>query len=121
MIQKLKDENDIEWEGDHKETETQPLISSDNGKPIVLRCFEFELPPGVDMPSNLALLEAHKSRITTFLWKDELIPIQEFKVVKAKDQKHFRIFATCQAKAGSAIIEKPKTLQKLFNSAYLDK
>jgi hypothetical protein len=114
MTQKLTD-NGIEWEADHQETDTVPLVNKGNGKPIIMRMFEFTLPPMEKVPTNQQLLEAHKSKITAFLWKDELVPIMEFKVVKSKDQQHFRIFATCQAKAGSVILDKPMLLQDAMN------
>lgn len=114
MTQKINDENGIEWEGDHQETEAIPLHNEGSGVPIILRSFEYELPPGVDMPGNQDLIEAHKSRITAFLWKDELVPVQDFKVVRAKDQRHFRIFVTCQGKPGSVILEKPQLIQDII-------
>ena len=115
-MKKFEHEN-VVWEADEQETETHPLVNEGNGKPIILRTFEFELPPGVEMPSNQHIIEAHKSKITAFLWKDELVLIQDLKVVRSKDQKHFRIFATCQPRAGSSIIEKPQLIQDLMRGA----
>lgn len=113
-MEKLND-NGIEWEGAHKETDLHPIHNEGGGKPIILRTFDFDLPPMENLPTNQQLLEANKTKITTFLWKDELVPIQEFKCVKSKDGRHFRIFATCQAKAGSVILEEPKLIQDLLN------
>lgn len=114
MEQKLTD-NGIEWIGEQVETESQPLHSEGGGSPIILRTFEFELPPQEKIPTDKKLLEAHRSKILAFLWRDELIPVQEFKVVKSRDNHHFRIFATCQAKVGSVILEKPQLIQDIFN------
>ncbi len=108
---KLKDEQGSEWESGGGETEKKLLANEGNGKPIILRTFDFDLPPGMDMPSDEQILEAHKQRLTIYLWKDELVPIMEYKVVKDNKKHSFRIFATCQAKAGSVILEKPQLLQ----------
>ena len=116
MTQKLND-NGIEWEGAHEETDTHPLADHGGGRAVILRTFEFQLPPMDKLPTNQELLEAHKGKITAFLWKDELVPIQEFKIVRSKDQRNFRIFVTCQAKPGSAIIEEPKLIQTVMNNA----
>ena len=121
---KLTEENaidspvkNIEWEGKEVETEATPLMNDDSGKPIILRVFDFDLPPlkPEEFPTKQQLLDFHKSKITAFLWRDELIPIQKFKAIFSKDKQHFRIFATCQAKLGSNILEKPQVIQKLIN------
>lgn len=114
-MQKLND-NGIEWEADHQETDAVPLIDGGTGKPIILRTFEFQIAPNEKVPTNEQLIEAHKSKITMFLWKDELVLIQELKVVKSKDQHHFRIFATCQPRAGSSIIAEPQLIQNVMKS-----
>jgi len=108
---------DIEWEGKEVETETTPLMNNDTGKPIILRVFDFNLPSlkPEEFPTKEQLLNFHKSKVTAFLWRDELIPIQDFKLIFSKDKRHFRIFATCQTKAGSTVLERPQVLQKLIN------
>jgi len=104
----------IEWEGQEVQTEETPLMNDGSGKPIILRVFDFDLPPlkPEELPTEQQLLNAHKTKLTAFLWRDELVPIQEFKLIFSKDKKHFRIFATCQAKLGSNILEKPQLLQQ---------
>ena len=117
---KLTEENapdspvkDINWEGQSVETETTPLMNDDSGKPIIMRVFEFKLPPlkPEELPTAQQVIDAHKTKLTGFLWRDELVPIQDFKCIFSKDKSHFRIFATCQAKQGSNILERPLTLQ----------
>lgn len=108
---------DIQWEGKEIETETTPLANDDSGKPVILRVFDFDLPPMPPeyFPTKEQLINFHKTKITGFLWRDELVPIQEFKCIFSKDKKHFRIFATCQAKLGSTILERPQVLQEILN------
>ena len=113
MTQKLND-NGTEWEADTQQTDGVPLVDSGTGKPIILRKFEFELPPGMEMPSNEQILEAHKGKITTFLWKDDMVQIMEARVKKAKDQRHFMILVPCQPRSGSAIIGNTTTLQDIM-------
>jgi hypothetical protein len=110
---------DIQWEGQQMETEGKPLMDDGKGQPIILRTFDFHLPPLKETPSKEELLKFHKSKITAFLWRDELIPVQEFKLSFSKncnccqqEKRHFRIFALCQAKLGSTILERPQLLQE---------
>lgn len=111
---KIQDDNNHEWESGGGETEAKPLVNEGSGKPIILRTFEFKLPPTMDMPKDTDILDAHRSRITIQLWKDELVPIMEFKVIKDQKKHSFKIFATCQAKAGSVILDKPQLLQNII-------
>ena len=103
---------DIQWEGEQVETEPQVLMNDGTGTPIIMRVFDFNLPPLEELPNKEQLLAFHKTKITAFLWRDELVPIEEFKLIFSKDKKHFRIFATCQAKQGSTILERPQLLQQ---------
>lgn len=105
--------DEIEWEGEETETDQVALVNDPKGKPIVMRIFDFDLPPlpPEQFPTAEQLLSVHKSKITAFLWRDELVPIYEPKLIFSKDKLHFRIFSTCQAKSGSVILEKPESLQ----------
>lgn len=104
---------DVNWIGQEIEARSDIGFENDqgDGKPIILRQFEFALPMGVPMnqlPSKAKLLEFHKSKIVAFLWKDELELIAEPKIVM--EGRKFKIFATCQGKKGSLIFHKPQTL-----------
>lgn len=122
---KLTEENakdapvqNLEWEGKEVETEATPLWNDESGKPIILRVFDFDLPPikAEELPTTEDLIKFHKTKITGFLWRDELVPVEELKAIYSKDKQHFRIFATCQAKPGSTILERPLNLQKIINA-----
>lgn len=104
------------WEAESAQTDTTPLFDGGHGKPIILRTFDFKLPPMESVPANQDLLDANIKAVKTFLWKDELVMIQDPKVVKAKDNLSFRIFATCQAKSGSVILDTPLKVQDIFNA-----
>lgn len=102
-----------EWYGQEAETDKISLAEDGTGKAIIMRIFEFTLPPfdnEQDLPTEAELVEAHKSKITAFLWRDELVPVMDYKAVISDDRKTFKIFATAQAKAGSNILEKPEQL-----------
>lgn len=98
---------DIPWEAQQLEVHSDPLEDAGTGRTIVIRRFSFQLPPNLPYrPSKAAILEQHRTRIITFLWKDELELIMEPKVVMGKNGK-FDIFATCKAKKGSLILQEP--------------
>lgn len=108
----------IEWEGHDVQTEAKPLMDTGKGKPIILRVFDFSLPANLPKrPSKQELIDFHKGKIKAFLWKDELVMIEELKLIYSKDYKHFRIFATCQPRAGSVVLEKPKLIQQIAHGS----
>ena len=102
------------WVGQEIEFKSGPIEDTGTGQPIILRTFEFSIPPGVPknlLPSKKQLLDFHRSKVIAFLWKDELELVMEPKIVLSKKSLKFRIFATCQAKKGSLINQRPQLLQ----------
>jgi hypothetical protein len=109
---------DIEWEGQDIQTDSVPMINDGSGKAVIVRVFDFMLPPLKDeeIPSDEELIRIHKTKLTAFLWRDELVPVQKFKCVLSNDKKSFKIFITCQAKAGSVILGTPELLQNVLQN-----
>ena len=101
--------SDIKWHGQEMETPGSILQDTGKGKPIILRCFDFAIKPGVELPSENEILSVYSKYVDTFLWKDSLTRIQDLKLVIEKDK--FKIFATCQAKTGAVLLEKPLKIQ----------
>lgn len=109
--------DNLEWYAGGGETDKHLLANQGEGKPIILRDFEFQLPPlkPEEMPTKQQLLDFHRSKIMAFLWRDELIPIEkEWRLIWGQDGKSFRIFVACQAKPGSVILESPELLQDII-------
>lgn len=106
------------YAGAYETPPSAPLIDDGSGKRVILRRFDFELPPYPveQRPTKEKLLQFHKSKILVFLWKDELEPIEEFKITIAKNYKRFRIFVKCKAKQGSLILKEPLLLQQVANA-----
>jgi hypothetical protein len=97
------------------ETKDTRLVNEPTGKPIILRSFKFNLPPDlVTIPTEEDLKDAHKRNIEAFLWKDDLLLIEELRIMIDKEKNIFYIFATCQPKRGANLWEKPTTLQDIF-------
>ena len=95
--------------------EDKKLVNEPTGKPIILRMFKFGLPPDlVTIPSEEELKNAHSKNIEAFLWKDDLLLIEELRIMIDKDKNIFYIFATCQPKQGANLFQKPTTLQDIF-------
>ena len=107
-----------DWYGASLETDKTLLTNDGSGKPIILRTFDFDLPPikPSEFPTKQQLIDFHKTKITAFLWRDELVPIQKLKLIFSKNKLHFRIFATCQAREGSVILEEPELIQNTLNA-----
>lgn len=106
---------DVDWDVEGGEVRSDPLIDDGSGKAVVIRRFDFGLPPLTQVPTKDQLLQAHKGKIIAFLWKDELELIRDLKIEMSKDNLKFRIFATCQAKKGSRILENPQLLQNIMS------
>lgn len=102
---------DITWEAQEMNAEvSQPLADDGSGRPVILRRFQFKFPPNLPQkPTKKEILEFHKDKLNIFLWKDELELVQIPKV--RVNVSGYDIFATCVAKKGSLIFEKPKLLQ----------
>lgn len=94
---------------------TTPLIDDATGQKLVLRCFEFALPPGKKWHNKQEILTAHERFIMEFCWKDGLVVNTEVppRVVLSKKENKARIFALCEAKLGATIMEVPLTLQQI--------
>lgn len=107
-----------EWYGASRETDRKVLHDEGKGRPIILRKFDLVIPAGSD-PTEKDLADAHKSRVQAFLWRDELVLVKALDVrkgaVREDGTREATIFATCQAKAGSAILQAPEILNKGLN------
>ena len=97
------------------ETEKVSLVNEATGVPIILRRFHFAVPPTAEKwPTKRELADLHKPAVEQFLWKDELVLVQDLRIIIDKDKKGFDIFATCQPRRGAELREKPKTLQEVI-------
>lgn len=108
------------WHGQEVEVQSDPLIDTGSGRPIILRHFEFKANPEAFavMPTAQDLFTCHAKQIEMFLWKDGLEPIKTIspRIIMSKKKDHYRIFVTCQAKIGVAVLDKPQTLQDLIKT-----
>lgn len=111
-------ENIEQWYGSEITTPTVELQDVGKGKPIILRKFDFAKNPSVNLPTKEEIVQTYQKFIDTFLWKDSLTRIADLKVIIEKDK--FTIFATCQAKTGAVLLEKPLTIQDYASSKHLD-
>lgn len=106
------------WSGQEVEAQSDPLVDKGQGRPIILRYFEFKANPEVfkiEKPTKQQIFNHHAQQIKISLWKDGLEPVEAVgpRVVISKKKDSYRIFVTCQAKLGVTIIETPQTLQDL--------
>lgn len=109
---------DIRWEATKGEVHSTTNLEDDTGegREVVIRCFKFQLPPGIpETPSNETLAKAHQGRIEAFLWQDGLELVREPVVVMGKKGK-FEIFAIAVPSKGNLIWNhKPQTLTQITN------
>lgn len=106
----------VQWDARAGEVHSDTRLEDDegDGRPIILRQFEYRFPPGIQrIPTAEEILTTgYKKFLESQLYfVDELDLVMEPKVVINK--KGFRIFATCQARKGSLVLEKPRTLKQI--------
>lgn len=107
---------DIKWEAQQIEAHSDPLVDKAQGKPIILRTFEFQLNP--NLPKNIKfskqdIFNSHKELIEKILWGDGLRPLDEVKPPKVQISKKlnkYRIFLVCQPRSGATVVD---TMRKL--------
>lgn len=102
-------------EAQELETRSAPMDDfGGDGKAIVLRRFQYQLPPRLKpRPSKAEFAKYHLPRIIPFLYKDGLEQLGEPKVVFEKKGK-VSIFITASPRRGQLLKEKPQTLKELY-------
>ena len=103
------------WLGGDIETDIVPLEFDEGGKPIILRTLKFKFPPDIeDYPSEDDIAKQQIPIVETFLWKDELVLIEELRVTIDKDERVYYVHATCQPRQGATLYEKPTKLEDII-------
>lgn len=87
------------------------------GQTRVIRGFEFKMNPEMIkyFPSDRQVLfNNHAKQMTTILWGDGLVPIEDIppRVIINRKRRTYQIFIPCQAKRDTLFVDKPKSLQE---------
>lgn len=108
----IETNTDIKWYGREDQTDQTMMHDSGTGTPIVIRLFEFKLPLTItQLPTKEQILTPeYIKQLKIQLWGDSLRLVMEPRVVI--DKESIKIFAPCEASAGSTFLEEPKTIQE---------
>ena len=91
-----------------------PLIDPGTGQTVSIRTFGFKMNPTKmkNLPDKQTLFNSHAKQISTILWGDGLIPLEEVAPrVMIDVKKHmYRFFIPCKARLSVSFMEKPKNL-----------
>lgn len=112
---------DLQWEGEEVQAESQTKIQEDTGTghAVVLRFFEF----GANVetfkkhkPTAQELFNSHMKGIESLLWRDGLKYFQEVepRLMFSKDKTKYRFIIACVPSAGNVLTDKTKTLSELL-------
>lgn len=106
------------WFGTSIETPGTPMIDSATGKPLILRTFEFAmkpLPPGIPIPTKQQLFNSHWPHIRDVIRFDGLVANTDVEPRVVIGKSRYRIFVLCEPKFREVLIDRPITLQQVFN------
>lgn len=105
------------WDGKKLETPNIAVVDPGIGEEMIIRRFDFALPPkvsGAPPVSDEEMLAHHKGRIISFLWKDGWEIAGDIKTLRKKD--HFFVMIPCKAAVKNGmkqmIYDKPMNLNR---------
>lgn len=103
---------DIKWYGREDQTGESLMHDTGKGEAIVIRQFEFKLNPSLtELPTTEQILTPEYLKdLNIQLWADGLRLVMKPRVFI--DTETCRVFAPCQPRTGSTILEEPKLLQE---------
>ena len=114
------DLGDTKYEyGASLDTGGMPLIDPGTGQTVSIRTFGFKMnPTKKELPDKQMLFNAHARQISTILWGDGLIPLEEVnpRVIIDMKKHMYTFFIPCKARREVLFMEKPKNLSEMLKS-----
>ncbi len=103
-------------------TQSTPMMDAQEGKPVLIRMFEFKMNPlkMKEFPNDLQkIFNNHAKQISTILWGDGLVPFESVapRVIIDRKGAKYQIFVTCEARRGVLFSQQPKGLTEVFSKA----
>ena len=95
---------------------SDPLVNDAKGAELIIRRFEFALPPAIsDNISDEELLEHHKGKIVSMLYKDGWTVAGKFQTLRQGNKFFILVPAKAGYKGGvkQTVLERPLTLQEI--------
>lgn len=111
---------DINWNVKSAEVHSDPMMEMGTGEKLIVRRFQFRLPPGLpETPGHEELLAWHKKNtVIPTLWRDELELVDEPRIIAGK-KGAFTIVAICAPRVmlgvKSVIHERPDLIQDVIS------
>lgn len=112
----------VQWDVQKAEVHSDPVLDPGTGMKVIVRRFNFRLPPGLkERMSNEEILGYHKkATVIPMLWKDELELLDEPRIVSGK-KGAFTIVAICSPRfvlgVRSTVHEDATNVTKLINDS----
>lgn len=102
------------------QTEGSQMIDPALGQTITIRTFEFKMNPDLkEIPSKQELFNAHARQVSTILWADGLVPLEEVlpKLVINLKNKTYQIFVAAKPNRSNTFVETPKKISEYLNAS----
>ena len=96
-------------------TEGTPIIDPGIGRTVSIRVFDFKMNPTVrGFNDKQAIFNSHAKQISTILWGDGLIPLEQVppRVIIDYKKWSYKIFVPCEARLGTLFVDAPKNLSE---------
>lgn len=113
--------DNVNWDVKKGEVHSDPVFDPGVGPKLVIRRFNFQMPPGVkEKLTAQEILDYHKKNtVIPMLWKDELDLAQEPRIVAGK-KGAFTIVAICAPRLLSGVLksrfnERPELIHNIIN------
>ncbi len=106
-----------DWYGRDLQTNSDPLIDSGTGRPMIIRQFQFVFNPNLKQkPTKQDLFNSHWPQMKIMLWGDGLVANTDVEPRMIVGKRKYRIFLLCEPKLRTMVAERPLTLQQLTQS-----
>ena len=112
---------DIGWDVQQAEVHSDPVYDSGTGQKVIVRRFNFQMPPGPRTTTNMEIFDYHKKNtVIPLLYKDELELLDEPRII-AGEKGSFTIVAICSPRlimgVRSHIHEEATNVTQLINDS----
>ena len=109
------DDKDGKWHAEELSVDSQPLVDSGTGKPLIIRQFDFTFQAKLKQrPTKQQLFNEAWPLIRPLIKYDGLVASTDVDPRVLVGRKGYKIILLCEPKFGVMVADKPRTLQQVL-------